>query len=52
MDPVAVSLLVCVSLVGMGLLATRLRTVLPDHHLSVETKDTVNTWWPPLPPGD
>jgi len=41
MDPVAVSLLVCVSLVGMGLLAMRLRTVMPDHHLSVETKDTV-----------
>jgi len=41
MDPLAVSFLVFASLVGMGLLAARLRTVLPDHHLSAETKDTV-----------
>jgi hypothetical protein len=41
MNPSAVSALVFVCLFGVGFLATRLRAMLPEHHLGTDTKDTV-----------
>ncbi|MDD5200917.1 MAG: hypothetical protein PHC88_14065 [Terrimicrobiaceae bacterium] len=41
MAPTATSLLVFGCIFGAGLAAMRLRTALPEHHLSADTKDTV-----------
>jgi hypothetical protein len=41
MGPAATSSLVFACLFGVGFLATRLRAVLPEHHLGTDTKDTV-----------
>ena len=41
MNPMVVFWIVFGCVFGLGLLAMRLRTALPDHHLSDETKDTV-----------
>ena len=41
MNPLVISLLVFTCLFGVGFLATRLRTVVPEHHLGADTKDTV-----------
>lgn len=41
MNPLITSLLVFAGIFGAGLLAMRIRTLLPDHHQSPETKDTV-----------
>ena len=41
MNPLVLVWIVFGCVFGLGLLAMRLRTALPDHHLSDETKDTV-----------
>ncbi len=41
MTPILLSLLVFVCVFGAGWLATRVRSRLPEHHLSSDTKDTV-----------
>lgn len=41
MSPIAISSLVFVCVFGVAYVATRLRARLPEHHLSIETKDTV-----------
>jgi len=41
MNPVTVSLLIFFCVCGLGLGAMRLRSALPEHHLSADTKDTV-----------
>ncbi len=41
MNAITVGIIVFACLCGAGLLAMRLRAMLPEHHLTVETKDTV-----------